>query len=52
MPKKFTLHEVLDEVLPLLRQKYVVPKFEGIADANYTIGKVPRRIPTVNKVRI
>jgi hypothetical protein len=34
---------VLDEVLPLLKQNYIIPKFEGIADVNYTIGKVPRR---------
>jgi hypothetical protein len=33
----------MDEVLPLLAQKYVVPKFDGLVDVNYTIGKVPRR---------
>lgn len=42
-PAKLTINEVMDEVLPLLVQKYVVPKFDGIADVTYTIGKVPRR---------
>jgi hypothetical protein len=49
--KKLSLHEVLDEVLPLLKQKYVVPRFEGIADVSYTIGKVPRKIPTIRKAK-
>ena len=44
--KKLSLHEILDEVLPLLKTKYVVPKFEGIADVQYTIGKIPRKPPT------
>jgi hypothetical protein len=43
MSAKLTINEVLDEVLPLLKTKYIVPKFEGVADVNYTIGKVPRR---------
>jgi hypothetical protein len=42
-PVKLTINEVMDEVLPLLVQKYVVPKFDGITDVTYTIGKVPRR---------
>jgi hypothetical protein len=49
--KKLDLHEVLDLVLPLLKEKYVVPKFEGIADVQYTIGKVSRKIPTARKAR-
>jgi hypothetical protein len=49
--KKLDLHEVLDLVLPLLKEKYVVPKFEGITDVSYTIGKVPRKIPTARKAR-
>jgi hypothetical protein len=48
---KLSLHEVLDLVLPLLKEKYVVPKFEGITDVQYTIGKVPRKIPTARKAR-
>jgi hypothetical protein len=43
MPAKLTINEVLDEVLPLLKQKYVVPRFDGLIDTTYTIGKVPRR---------
>lgn len=43
MSAKLTINEVMDEVLPLLVQKYVIPKFDGIADVVYTIGKVPRR---------
>jgi hypothetical protein len=43
MPAKLTINEVLDEVLPLLKQSYIVPKFEGLVDVVYTIGKVPRR---------
>jgi hypothetical protein len=43
MSAKLTINEVLDEVLPLLKQSYIVPKFEGLVDVNYTIGKVPRR---------
>jgi hypothetical protein len=43
MPAKLTINEVMDEVLPLLKQKYVVPKFDGSVDAVYTLGKVPRR---------
>ena len=43
MRAKLTINEVMDEVLPLLAQKYVVPKFDGLVDVNYTIGKVPRR---------
>lgn len=42
-PAKLTINEVMDEVLPLLVQKYVVPKFDGVTDVIYTIGKVPRR---------
>lgn len=49
--KKLSLHEILDEVLPLLKTKYVVPRFEGIADVRYTIGKVPKRTPTVRKCK-
>jgi hypothetical protein len=49
--KKLNLHEILDGVLPLLKQKYVVPRFEGIADVSYTIGKVPRKIPTVRRTK-
>lgn len=49
--KKLSLEEVLDLVLPLLKQKYVVPRFEGITDVRYTIGKVPRKIPTVRKTK-
>lgn len=44
--KKLSLDEILDEVLPLLKTKYVVPKFEGIADVSYTIGKVQKKQPT------
>lgn len=51
LANKLDLHEVLDLVLPLLKEKYVVPRFEGIADVQYTIGKVPRKIPTVRKAR-
>jgi hypothetical protein len=43
MLAKLTINEVMDEVLPLLKEKYVVPKFDGITDVTYTIGKVPRR---------
>ena len=43
MSAKLTINEVLDEVLPLLKQNYVIPKFDGSVDAVYTIGKVPRR---------
>ena len=43
MPAKLTINEVLDEVLPLLKQSYIVPKFNGLVDVVYTIGKVPRR---------
>jgi hypothetical protein len=49
--KKLSLHEVLDLVLPILKQKYIVPRFEGIADVSYTIGKVPRKIPTIRKAK-
>ena len=41
----------MDEVLPLLKQKYVVPRFEGIADVQYTIYKARKRETTFNKVR-
>jgi hypothetical protein len=43
MSEKLTINEVMDEVLPLLVQKYVVPKFDGITDVVYTIWKVPQR---------
>ena len=43
MSAKLTINEVMDEVLPLLVQKYVVPKFDGVVDVTYTIGKVPRK---------
>jgi hypothetical protein len=43
MSAKLTINEVLDEVLPLLKQNYIVPKFDGVVDVKYTIGKVPRR---------
>ena len=51
MSAKLTINEVMDEALPLLKQKYVVPRFDGIADVVYTIGKVPKREAFFKKVR-
>ena len=52
LPRKYlTLNEVLDEVLPLIKQKYEVPSFNCLKTLEFhpVIPKVARPIPSVRK---
>jgi hypothetical protein len=47
------LGEVLDEVLPMLKQKYEVPNFSCLKALEFhpVIKKVPKPIPSVRKAK-
>lgn len=53
LPRKLSLSEVLNEVLPLLKQKYEIPKFSSLQSLEYypVIKKVTRSIPSVRKIK-
>ena len=51
--KSLTLIEILDEVLPMLKQKYEVPSFNCLKALEFhpVIQKVVRPIPSVRKTK-
>jgi len=53
LKKYITLNELLDEVLPLLKQKYAVPSFSSLETLEFhpVIKKVVRPIPSARKVK-
>ena len=54
LPRKYlTLIEILDEVLPLVKQKYEVPSFNSLKTLEFhpVIPKVVRPIPSVRKIK-
>lgn len=54
LPRKYlTLVEVLDEVLPMLKQKYEVPSFGCLKALEFhpVIQKVAKPIPSVRKAK-